>query len=854
MFRNYRGGVVAALVLTLMAGALAGCPRGGNNIQFALLVEKTSLDFGADTASLSIKVRKSVSTRAMTPLLVTPNVPWVFLESPLDPSDRISSGPSDSFTLVFTVNRAEMEAGVNAGSIVLSTEGAPPITVSVTAIQRLVADFSVDNPLPLVGQSIQFTDESDVAPGEGPILTHLWDFGDGTTSPLANPMKTYAATGSYTVSLTVTTANAVSTKTEADYITVGEPAGPEADFSVNAAGGLAVEGQPLLFTNLTVPGSASFADTTWFWDFGDGTTSTDPEPAKVYNSLGSFTVSLTATNAFGTDTETKTNFITIAVRVAPTVDFSADPLVAIEDEEVEFTPAIVQGSLPVLETNWSFGDGGASSVNSPSYAYDTAGVYTVTLEVVTAAETITATKTGYITVLNATALDRYVRKPDNNYSFQVTSNKAFRVKGQNNVTLVDMVSQAWRSSADIYRIYNNLITGNEPAVWRHKMAVALPGAVKGGVSSTALLIIDDSPNTFDFLDQTAQDNLAFIADSANSIAAVVTNVPNQPIVFTDDINTERYGHNAVAYSFEQFLADPQDEEWPMLLPMTKSVVRAMDTVQTVAANQGVTIDGFVLVGHNLGGWTAWLTAAADPERRVSGIVPMGSDLLNFEPATDRHLGAYGLISPALADYDTLGVFGAFGTIQGDLLLEIVDPIGYAERLTQPKYIINGTNDEFWLPDAAEFYFTGIPGDNALRYLPNEGNDLDGALGSSDVVDEVVRFFNSISEETGRPSISVTYGGGGAQVTVITSETPASVAIWSATDATPAHRDYRTVGQLDGFVPTWISAPLNPVQANTYVGQVTPPGSGWIGYFVEVTFNDGTVQCTEVRVLPNTLPF
>lgn len=854
MFRNYRGGVVAALVLTLMAGALAGCPRGGNNIQFALLVEKTALDFGADTAMLSVKVRKSVSTRAMTPLVVTPNVPWLLLQSPLNPSDRISTGPKDSFTLVFTVDRSEMEAGLNSGSVVLSTEGAPPVTISVSAIQRLVADFSVDNAIPFVGQSIQFTDESDIAAGEGPILTYLWDFGDGTTSPLANPMKTYTAIGSYTVSLTVTTANAVSTKTEVNYITVGEPAGPEADFEVDAAGGLAVEGQPLLFTNLTDPGSGTLGDTTWSWDFGDGTTSTDPSPTKVYLTLGSFTVSLTATNAFGMDTETKTAYITITNRIAPTVDFTADPVVVIEGETVDFTALVTQGSLLITETNWTFGDGGSSSDENPSYVYTDEGVYTVSLEVTTAAESVTETKTAYITVLPATALDRYVRKADNNYSFTIASSKSYRVKGQSSVTLVDMVSQAWRSSVDVYRIYNTRFTGNSPTIWRHNMAIASPGPAKGGVSSTAILVIDDTANDGDFLDGDSQANLETIALTSNALVALVSQVPNQPIVFTDDILTERGGHNAVAYTFDRYLADPDDEEWPLLLPMTKSVVRAMDTVQSVAASQGVTIEEFVLVGQNLGGWTAWLTAAADPERRVSGIVPMGSDLLNFEAATERHRGAYGVISPALIDYENFGVFAAFGTIPGDDLLEIVDPFSYAPRLTQAKYIINGTNDAFWLPDAAEFYFTDIPGDNELNYVPNEGNDLAGGLGSSDIIDQVIRFFDSVADETARPSISVTFGGGGAQVTVITSETPGSVAIWSATDGSPAHRDFRTVGQLDGLVPTWISAPLNPVQANTYVGQVTAPGTGWIAYFVEVTFLDGTVQCTEVRVLPNTLPF
>ena len=148
--------------------------------------------------------------------------------------------------------------------------------------------------------NVTFTDQS-----TGTIESWAWDFGDGGTSTEQNPSHTYNSEGTYTVSLTVTGPDGSDTETKVDYITVtSTPPAPVADFV----------GSP---TSGTAPLTVNFTDQStgtidsWSWDFGDGGTSTAQNPSHTYNSAGTFTVSLTVTGPGGSDTEEKTDYITV---------------------------------------------------------------------------------------------------------------------------------------------------------------------------------------------------------------------------------------------------------------------------------------------------------------------------------------------------------------------------------------------------------------------------------------------------------------------------------------------------------------------------------------------------------------
>ena len=146
---------------------------------------------------------------------------------------------------------------------------------------------------------VAFTDLSSGAP-----TSWSWDFGDGGTATVQNPTHTYQAAGTYTVSLTVSNDVGSDTATITDYITVTAPPPPTADFT-----GAPTSGSYPLDVAFTDQSSGS--PTSWSWDFGDGGTATVQNPTHTYQAVGTYTVSLMATNAYGSDTVTKTDYVTV---------------------------------------------------------------------------------------------------------------------------------------------------------------------------------------------------------------------------------------------------------------------------------------------------------------------------------------------------------------------------------------------------------------------------------------------------------------------------------------------------------------------------------------------------------------
>jgi serine protease len=162
-------------------------------------------------------------------------------------------------------------------------------------------------------------------------------------------------------------------------------------------------------TSGTAPLTVNFTDqstngpTSWAWTFGDGGTSTAQNPSHSYTSAGSYTVTLTATNAYGSDGETKTNYITVTAPPTdpPVAAFYGTPTSGNVPLTVVFTD---QSTNSPTSWSWTFGDGGTSTLQNPSHTYTTAGTYTVALTATNAYGSNTLTKTNYIT---ASAVTQY---------------------------------------------------------------------------------------------------------------------------------------------------------------------------------------------------------------------------------------------------------------------------------------------------------------------------------------------------------------------------------------------------------------------------------------------------------------
>lgn len=272
--------------------------------------------------------------------------------------------------------------------------------ITVTASSSVpVANFSATpRTSTLTPMTVQFSDLSTGTP-----TSWLWQFGDGTTSTLKNPSKTYVNIGSYNVTLSATNASGTGTKTEFGFITVGVPA-PVVDFVASPLTGVAPK--TITFTDLSTN-----SPTAWSWNFGDGQFSSAKNPTHTYQSGGDYDVKLTASNTTGSGTKTRLAYISISdpPAVTPVADFTATTPIS------GAAPLTVQFSN--LSTNtptayeWTFGDGTTSTLKNPSKTYANAGSYTVTLKATNAAGSDTETKTGYITVTAGTFAAEFSGSP-----------------------------------------------------------------------------------------------------------------------------------------------------------------------------------------------------------------------------------------------------------------------------------------------------------------------------------------------------------------------------------------------------------------------------------------------------------
>jgi len=206
-----------------------------------------------------------------------------------------------------------MTAGVYSVSLTVQTDEATDvlvrndfITVSDPPVPVApVAEFTAWPTTAITGQSVLFADMS--IPGSAPITSRLWDFGDGQTSTAVAPLHSYDGAGEFTVSLTLYSSSGDAQTVKAAYIVVGEPGGPNANFSGAPTAGTA----PLSvqFVDISVSGDSPITD--WFWEFGDEETSTEQHPQHIYTEVGVYTVKLTVTTDAGSDTLERFAYINV---------------------------------------------------------------------------------------------------------------------------------------------------------------------------------------------------------------------------------------------------------------------------------------------------------------------------------------------------------------------------------------------------------------------------------------------------------------------------------------------------------------------------------------------------------------
>lgn len=426
-----------------------------------------------------------------------------------------------------------------------------------------------------------------------------------------------------------------------------------------------------------------------------------------------------------------------------------------------------------------------------------------------------------------TALDRYVAAPDSNYSFRLAN----KIAGDGvTAFVIEMTSQQYLTTNEVDR-----------PIWKHWMTVIKPDDV---ASSTGLLFIGGGAN--DRPAPAPDQNMVQIAKATKSVVTELKNVPNQPITFKGE-DKGRSEDAFIAYTWDKYLRTG-DEKWPARLPMTKSAVRALDTITAFCAGEEagkIKVDSFVVAGGSKRGWTTWTTAIVD--KRVKAICPIVIDLLNIVPSFEHHYEAYGFWAPAVGDYQAMRIMDWSGTEEYKHLMQIEEPFEYRDRLTLPKLMLNASGDQFFLPDSAQFYWKDLPGPKWIRYVPN----ADHSLKNTDAYATVTAFYWAQLNGKQLPEVTWNLDGEGNYSAKSTVK-PNAAKLWQATN--PNARDFR----LEVIGPAYHSTDLNPGADGTYAGKIEKPEKGFTAYFVEFTYNIGGPAplklTTEIRVTPDVLPF
>lgn len=426
---------------------------------------------------------------------------------------------------------------------------------------------------------------------------------------------------------------------------------------------------------------------------------------------------------------------------------------------------------------------------------------------------------------NLTPLDEYVAAPDDNYRYELRYSK--QEKGFSEHVLY-MASQRWLTEELVDR-----------TLWEHWLVIVVPDEPQ---CSTALLTIGSGKNGGD-MPQGADDTLRRSAKATNTVTAKLFQVPNQPLYFTDD--GERRTEDAIiSHNWDKYLRSG-DPIWLTRLPMTKSVVRAMDTIQDFCAGKAGgehKVDQFVVTGASKRGWTTWTTAAVD--KRVVACIPVVIDLLNVVPSFIHHYEVYGFWAPAVDDYVNSRIFDWIGSPEFDALLKNIDPYSFRERLTIPKLVMNGAADQFFLNDSWQFYWDDLKGPKYLRYAPNAGHGMDNA----DAAGTIIAFYQHIIEGKSLPEYAWSFPDD-QSIRVTANTAPKTVKLWQATN--PEKWDF----MLQEGAPVWTETVLEADADGAWLGRVDSPEKGFTAFLVELTFpglhDDVLVLTSPTRVTPNT---
>ena len=401
----------------------------------------------------------------------------------------------------------------------------------------------------------------------------------------------------------------------------------------------------------------------------------------------------------------------------------------------------------------------------------------------------------------ATALQHYLSNGDKTYKWEIK--ETFKIKDATVYALL-LTSQKWREYT-----------------WTHELSIIVPQKIN--YDGALLFITGGSINNKGLPNWGSKEDalmigLGEVATHNNAVVAILKQTPNQPLydTLTEDA--------LISFTLHQFKED-NDYSWPLLFPMVKSATHAMDAVQEFC-NQNIHqhINRFVVSGASKRGWTTWLTGASDP--RVVAIAPMVIDMLNMPVSMNYQIKVWNDYSIQIEDYVKLGIVQDIGSAKTNDLTTMIDPYAYRQKLTMPKMILMGTNDEYWPIDNIKNYYDSIPGQNLLHYVANVGHDLGD---KKEALASLSSFFGlTLSKKTYPQCVWKTSNtAAGVAVDIkTTADKLTDVIIWSADSP---DKDFRN--------DKWASKSLGINHKGTVKVTEAFPKNGYRAFYVNLKYKD-----------------
>jgi PhoPQ-activated pathogenicity-related protein len=394
-------------------------------------------------------------------------------------------------------------------------------------------------------------------------------------------------------------------------------------------------------------------------------------------------------------------------------------------------------------------------------------------------------------------LFEYLKKPDDSFAWKQVENHDWP---QGKAFSFEFTSQTWQGIP-----------------WTHRLQIYEPKDVK--YPNMMLLFITGGSSRSGPPGEREASAYFPIAEACGARVVVLPQVPNQPLL------GDKVEDALIAETFLRYLKT-KDEEWPLLFPMVKSAVKAMDAAQAWSKERGQTVEKFVVTGASKRGWTTWLTGAVDD--RVAAIAPMVIPTLNMRAQTKHQREVFGgKYSEEIADYSSTGLTEMFSKPEGERLWHLIDPYYYLDRIREPVIQINGTNDPYWTTDSVNLFWDDIRAPKHLIYVPNAVHGLDKSpLVGRYVVNGLGSIFRHVAEGKPLPKLAWTMDAEASQprLEIESDPAPRSIRYWVAESRS---QDFREA--------TWKVGDEASGEAGHFRYVAERPASGYKAVFADLTY-------------------